>query len=90
MLRLHFNSANGIYSARRVDRSTAFASGKHEKIGIIGSTVELSPRVHAIVTTGTFFKAAEGKRPEVPVVVTRFPLGRLLIARIVEVYHAYR
>lgn len=84
MLKLHFNSANGIYSARRVDRSTAFASKRNLKVGLIGETYALAPTVHAIMTKGLLVSASEGKRPEVPVVVTKWPRVRLLIARVKE------
>lgn len=84
MLKMHFNIANGIYSVRRVDRSTALATDKRFKVGLLGVTYELAPSVHVIATKGIFELAAEGKRPEVPVVVTKWPLFRLVVARVKE------
>lgn len=86
MLRLHFNKSNGIFSARRVDRSSALASEKHAKIPRIGDTIELSPNVHCILTKGLYVEATTGSRPFIPVLVTRFPKVRLVIARIKEVF----
>lgn len=86
MLRLHFNKSNGIFSARGADRSTVLASEKHAVIPFIGDTVELSPRVHAVITNGLYKEATTGSRPFIPVLVTRFPKVRLVIARIKEVF----
>ena len=84
MIRLHFNKANGIFSGRRVDRSTAFASEKHAKIPFFGSFHSFAPNVHAIMTKGILVSASKGERPEVPVVVTKWPRVRVLFARIKE------
>lgn len=87
MLRLHFNKSNGIFSARRADRSTELASEKHAVIPkFIGNTIELSPNVHCILTKGLYVEATTGSRPFIPVLVTRFPKVRLVIARIKEVF----
>lgn len=87
MLRLHFNKSNGIFSARGADRSTVMASEKHAVIPkVLGSTIELAPRVHAVITTGLYKEATTGSRPFIPVLVTRFPKVRLVIARIKEVF----
>lgn len=87
MLRLHFNKSNGIFSARGADRSTVLASEKRAKIpAVFGSTIELAPRVHAIITTGIYQEATTGSRPFIPVLVTRFPRIRLVVARIKEVF----
>lgn len=85
-MRLHFNKSNGIFSIRRIDRSTVGASEKHAKIPLIGFTQELSPRVHIVVTSGLLKEATTGSRPSVPVLVTRFPFVRLIIARVKEVF----
>lgn len=88
MLRLHFNKSNGIFSVRRIDRSTVAATGKrseYRKLPLIGiDPFELSPNVHALVTRGLMLKAQEGKRPEVPVVVTKWPRVRLYVQRFKE------
>ena len=84
MIHLHFNKANGIFSGRRVDRSTAFASEKHAKIPVFGTFYSFAPNVHAIMTKGILVSASQGDRPEVPVVVTKWPRVRVLFARIKE------
>lgn len=84
MIRLHFNKSNGIFSARRVDRSTAFASEKHAKIPSFGTFHSFAPSVHAIMTNGLLVSASKGGRPEVPVVVTKWPRVRVLFAGIKE------
>ena len=84
MLKLHFNSANGIFSLRWHDRSMVSATGRNARIPFIGSIHSLSPSVHALMTKGLLVSASKGKRPEVPVVVTKWPRLRLLIARIKE------
>lgn len=84
MIRLHFNKANGIFSARRADRSTAFASERHAKIPFFGSFHSFAPNVHAIMTKGILVSASHGERPEVPVVVTKWPRCHVLFARIKE------
>ena len=84
MIRLHFNKANGIFSARRVDRSTAFASEKHAKIPRFGTFHSFAPSVHAIMTNGLLVSASKGERPEVPVVVSKWPRVRVLFASIKE------
>lgn len=87
MLRLHFNKSNGIFSARGSDRSTVLSSEKHAVIPkVLGSTIELAPRVHAVITIGLYKEATTGSRPFIPVLVTRFPKVRLVIARIKEVF----
>lgn len=85
-MRLHFNKSNGIFSVRRIDRSTVAASERHAKIPFIGSTHELSPNVHIVMTKGLFVEASTGSRPSVPVLVTRFPKVRMVVARIKEVF----
>ena len=85
MIRLHFNKANGIFSARRTDRSTAFASEKHAKIPRFGSFHSFAPSVHAIMTNGLLVSTSHGERPEVPVVVTKWPRVRLFIATVKEI-----
>ena len=85
MIRLHFNKANGIFSARRVDRSTAFASEKHAKIPRFGTFHSFAPSFHAIMTNGLLVSASKGERPEVPVVVTKWPRVRLFVANVKEI-----
>lgn len=84
-IRLHFNKSNGIFSLRNVSRAIVSASEKHAKVPFIGNTVELSPVVHAVITKGLFVEAQKGTRPFVPVIVTKWPTVRLVIARIKEV-----
>lgn len=85
-MKLHFNKSNGIFSVRRYDRSTVVASERHGKIPKwFGDTVELSPSVHIIVTKGSYIAATQGQRPVLPVVVTKWPLVKLIVARIKEV-----
>lgn len=87
MMKLHFNRSNGIFSVRRVDRSTAFATAKNFKIPRVGLVNELSPNVHVLITRGTFIKATEDwKRPEVQVVVTKWPRVRLFIEWLKETF----
>lgn len=86
MFRLHYNKSNGIYSVRRLDRSTVAASERHGKLPLIGDTVELSPRVHLLVTRYDYLKAKDKKRPVLSVAVTRFPFVRLLWKFIKETF----
>lgn len=87
MLRLHFNKSNGIYSVRNAGRSLVKATEKHAVIPkVLGATIELAPRVHAVITTGLFKEATTGSRPFIPVLVTRFPKVRLVIECIKEVF----
>lgn len=85
-MKLHYNQSNGIFSIRRFDRSTVKSTRKHAKIPLIGSTIELSPSVHILITKGSFIAATQRKRPMLPVVVTKWPRVRLCITRIVEIY----
>lgn len=85
-MKLHFNRANGIFSVRRYDRSTVAASERHGKIPKwFGDVVELAPSVHILITVGSYVLASEGKRPALPVVVTKWPRIKLAIARIKEI-----
>lgn len=84
-MKLHFNKSNGIFSIRRPDRSTVRTSERHAKIPRIGDVVPLAPSVHILVTKGSYVLASEGKRPALPVVVTKWPRLRLFILRIKEV-----
>lgn len=84
-MRLHFNKSNGIFSVRRVDRSTVAATGRNEKLPLIGDTFELSPKVHLLVTRGLYVEAKTKSRPFVPAVVTNWPRLRLLWERFKEV-----
>lgn len=87
MMKLHFNRSNGIFSVRRVDRSTAFATAKNFKIPFFGSVHALAPNVHILITRNTFNKATEDwKRPEVQVVVTKWPRVRLLVEWLKETF----
>lgn len=86
MFRLHYNKRNGIFSVRHLDRSTVAASERHGKLPLIGDTVELSPRVHILVTRYDYLKAKDKKRPVLSVAVTRFPFVRLLVKFIKETF----
>jgi hypothetical protein len=86
MLRLHFNKVNGIFSIRGTDRRTVKSSERKAKIPSIGDTIELAPRVHAVITKGLYEEATTGSRPFIPVLVTRFPKARLVIKRIKEMF----
>ncbi|QEQ94738.1 hypothetical protein pEp_SNUABM10_00042 [Erwinia phage pEp_SNUABM_10] len=85
-IRLHHNKSNGIFTIRNKSRAIVSASEKHPVIPFIGDTVELSPLVHGVITRGLYLEAKTGSRPFVPVVVTRFPFVRLVIARVKEVF----
>lgn len=84
MFRLHHNKSNGIFSVRRIDRSTVCSSERRAKLPLIGDTIALAPRVHLIITKKDFQKALDGKRPVLSVAVTRFPFVRLVIERVRE------
>lgn len=86
MFRLHYNKGNGIFSVRRLDRSTVAASERHGRIPRIGDTVELSPRVHLLVTRYDYLKAKDHKRPVLSVAVTRFPFIRLFFKWLKETF----
>lgn len=86
-MKLHYNKSNGIFSVRRVDRSTLLATDKNYKIPFVGEWVKLAPSVHLIVTRGVFMTAkTEGSRPDVVVKVTKWPRLRLLVERLKEVF----
>lgn len=85
MFRLHYNKSNGIFSVRRLDRSTVAASERHGKIPRIGDTVELSPRVHILVTRYDYLKAKDKKRPVLSMAKTYFPRIRLFFKWLWEV-----
>lgn len=84
-MRLHFNKSNGIFSVRRIDRSTLSSSERNAKIPFIGDVVSLSPMVHLLITRGEFEEATKGSRPFLTAAVTRFPKVRLVIKRIKEI-----
>lgn len=86
MFRLHFNSGNGIFSVRRIDRSTVAASERNGKLPLIGDTVPLAPRVHVLVTAQDYSRAMNKERPVLSVVVTRFPKVRLFFKWLKEVF----
>lgn len=86
MFRLHHNKGINQFTVRRADRSIVCASERGAKLPLIGSTVQLAPRVHIIITNGDFKKAVDKKRPVLSVAVTRFPFIRLLIERVKEVF----
>lgn len=86
MFRLHFNKTNGIFSVRRIDRSTVCSSERRAKLPLIGHTFALAPNVHLIVTRKDFKEAMTKSRPVLSVAVTRFPFVRLLWKAVKEVF----
>lgn len=85
MYRLHYNKRNGIFSVRSMDRSTVAASERHGKLPRIGDTVEISPRVHILVTHNDYLLAQLKLRPVLSVAKTRFPRIRLFFKWLKEV-----
>lgn len=90
-MKLHYNNGNGQFTVRNHNRTIEAATGKHITLPSfwrmpLGDVITLAPMVHVIVTRGKLLKAKQlRKRPEVPVVVTKFPMWHLLVARIKEV-----
>lgn len=85
-MHLHFNKLNGIFSVRRIDRSTVTATRKGFKIPRVGTTHQLAPNVHILITKGVYEKATTKSRPEVIVKVTNWPRVQLFIARLKEAF----
>lgn len=86
MFRLHFNSGNGIFTVRRVDRSIVAASERRGKLPLIGDIVSVAPRVHILVSAKDFSRAMNKERPVLSVAVTRFPKVRLFFKWLKEVF----
>lgn len=84
---LHFNKSNGIFSVRRIDRSTVTATPRNFQIPRIGSATELSPNVHLLITKGLYEKAVTKSRPDVPVVYTKWPRVKLFVLRVKEYFN---
>lgn len=83
--KLHYNKSNGIFTVRKTDRSTFCASGRHEEIPILGSTIRVARGRHIIITKDTFKEAVAKRRPVLSVAKTHFPLVRLLFRRLKEI-----
>lgn len=88
-IRLHHNKSNGIFSARREDRSILSATGKrseYRKLPLVGNVVPMGSDVFGLITTGLYREAQKGTRPFVPVVHTKYPRVHLFVARLKEVF----
>lgn len=59
---------------------------RNEKLGYFGKAVKLSPTVYALITQGKAEEARQKRETNVPVVYTKWPRVRLVIARIKEVF----
>ena len=57
---------------------------RNEKLGYFGKAVKLSPTVFALITPGKAEEARQKKETSVPVVYTKWPRVKLLIAFIKE------
>ena len=90
-MKLHYNRGNGQFTVRNHKRTIEAATAKRITLPSIwrmplGDIVTLAPMVHVIVTRGKMLKAKQlRQRPHVPVVVAKYPLWYLLVARIKEV-----
>lgn len=90
-MKLHYNLGNGQFTVRNHKRTIEAATAKRITLPSIwrmplGDIVTLAPMVHVIVTRGKMLKAKQlRQRPHVPVVVAKYPLWHLLVARIKEV-----
>lgn len=90
-MKLHYNRGNGQFTVRNHKRTIEAATPKRITLPSVwrmplGDIVTLAPMVHVIVTRGKMLKAKQlRQRPHVPVVVAKYPLWHLLVARIKEV-----
>lgn len=58
---------------------------RNEKLGFFGKAVKLSPTVYALITPGKAEEARQKRETSVPVVYTKWPSVRLMLAFIKEV-----
>ena len=85
MLKLHHHKDAGIYSLRRTDRSTTWATPRNCKAPrFLGHAIALSHTVHVLLTPSEFAQARAGKRPVCETHVTSWPRVKLFIKRIKE------
>lgn len=90
-MKLHFNKSNKQFTIRNETRMVESYTRKRVELPPtwqkpLGDIVTLAPMVHVIVTRGNLVEAStKYTRPDLKVVVTKFPLWHLLIARIKEV-----
>lgn len=91
-MKLHYNRGNGQFTVRNHKRTIEAATPKRITLPSVwrmplGDIVTLAPMVHVIITRGKMLKAKQlRQRPHVPVVVAKYPLWHLLVARIKEVF----
>lgn len=91
-MKLHYNRSNKQFSIRNGTRLVESYTCKRVDLPSIlrmplGDTVALSPTVHVVVTRGKLIEARDKHyRPELIVVVTKFPLWHLLKERIKEIF----
>ncbi|ECQ4522548.1 hypothetical protein F0D05_14905 [Salmonella enterica] len=57
---------------------------RNEKVGFFGKAVKLAPTVYALITPGKAEEARQKRETSVPVVYTKWPRVKLLIAFIKE------
>lgn len=58
---------------------------RNEKVGFFGKAVKLSPTVYALITPGKIEEARSKQDSSVPVVYTKWPRLRLVVAYVKEV-----
>lgn len=91
-MRLQYNKSSKQFTIRDETRTVESYTRKLVELPPIwlmpiGDVVPLAPMVHVIVTRGKLIEAStKYTRPELKVVVSRFPLWHLLVARIKEVF----
>lgn len=90
-MKLHYNKSNKQFTIRNETRLVESYTRKRVELPSVwwmplGDVVTLAPMVHVIVTRGKLVEASTRyNRPELKVVVSKFPLWHLLVARIKEV-----
>lgn len=91
-MKLHYNKSNKQFTIRNETRLVESYTRKRVELPSIwrmplGDVVTLAPMVHVIVTRGKLVEAStEYNRPELKVVVSKFPLWHLMVARFKEVF----
>lgn len=91
-MKLHFNKSNKQFTIRNETRMVESYTRKRVELPSVwrmplGDIVTLAPMVHVIVTRGKLVEAStKYTRPELKVVVTKWPLWSLLVARLKEVF----
>lgn len=91
-MRLHYNRGNGQFTVRNHNRVIVAHTSKRITLPSVwrmplGDIITVAPMVHVIITRGQLVEAKETrKRPHVKVVVAKWPLWSLLVARLKEVF----